>query len=113
MVSPRLFCHSLDKKGSINCLSCCICNRGPDFLKGYFYYTKLYNILTSAAELKYTQEIKRILSKELTTPSDDFIRFVLKDIYSGMKTQNVIDKFRDTTRRAFNQFINDTLNERL
>lgn len=70
------------------------------------------NILTSAAELKYTQEMKKILSRELANPSDDFIRFMLKDIYSGMKTQNVIDRFRDTTKKAFNQFINDTLNER-
>ncbi len=70
------------------------------------------NILTSAAELKYTQEIKKILTRELANPSDDFIRFMLKDIYSGVKTQNVIDKFRDTIKKAFNQFINDTLNER-
>lgn len=70
------------------------------------------NILTSAAELKYTQEMKKVLSKELVNPSDDFIRFMLKDVYSGIKTQNVIDRFRNTTKRAFNQFINDTLNER-
>lgn len=70
------------------------------------------NILTSAAELKYTQEIKKTLIRELANPSDDFIRFVLKDVYSGMKTQNVIDRFRDTTKKAFNRFINDALNER-
>lgn len=70
------------------------------------------NILTSAAELKYTQEIKKVLNKELLNPSDDFIRFLLKDIYSGIKTQNVIDRFRDTAKKAFNQFINDTINER-
>ena len=70
------------------------------------------NILTSAAELKYTQEIKRLLTKELSAPSDEFIRFVLKDIYMGIKTQGVVDRFRDTTKKAFNQFINDTINER-
>lgn len=70
------------------------------------------NILTSAAELKYTQEIKKILNKELSNPSDEFVRFVLKDIYTGMKTQNVVDRFKDTTKKAFNQFINDTINER-
>lgn len=70
------------------------------------------NILTSAAELKYTQEIKKVLSKELYSPSDEFVRFVLKDIYAGIKTQNVVEKFRDITKKAFYQFINDTINER-
>lgn len=70
------------------------------------------NILTSATELKYTYEMKKVLTKELSNPSDDFIRFMLKDIYSGMKTQNVIDKFKSTTKKAFAQFINDTLNDR-
>ncbi len=71
------------------------------------------NILTSAAELKYTHEIKKVLNNELANPSDDFIRLMLKDVYNGVKTQNVIDRFRNTTKKAFNQFINDTLNDRL
>jgi len=70
------------------------------------------NILNSAAELKYTNEMKKILYEEMSNPSDEFIRFMLKDIYPGIKTQNVIDKFRDITQKAFKQFVNDTLNER-
>jgi predicted type IV restriction endonuclease len=70
------------------------------------------NILNSATELKYTGEIKKLLASEMSNPSDDFIRFMLKDIYTGMKTQAVIDKFRDTTRKAFYQFVTDILNDR-
>ncbi len=70
------------------------------------------NILTSAAELKYTQEIKKTLGAEFQNPSDDFIRFLLKDIYVGVKTQNVIDRFRSTTQKAIDQFVNDTLSDR-
>lgn len=70
------------------------------------------NILNSAAELKYTNEMKKLLHEEISKPSDDFVRFMLKDIYPGMKTQNVIDKFRDTTKKALSQFINDILNDR-
>jgi hypothetical protein len=69
-------------------------------------------ILTSATELKYTSEMKKILQEEMNSPSDDFVRFLLKDIYPGLKTQTVIDKFRDTTRKAFFQFVTDILNER-
>lgn len=70
------------------------------------------NILNSAAELKYTNEMKKILYEEMSNPSDEFIRFMLKDIYPGIKTQNVIDRFRDITQKAFKQFVNDTLNDR-
>lgn len=70
------------------------------------------NILNSAAELKYTNEMKKLLHEELADPSDDFIRFMLQGIYPGVKTQNVIDKFRDTTKKAMTQFVNDILNDR-
>lgn len=70
------------------------------------------NILNSAAELKYTNEMKKLLQEEMSNPSDEFIRFMLKDIYPGIKTQNVIDKFRDTTKKALSQFVNDILNDR-
>lgn len=69
-------------------------------------------ILTSATELKYTSEMKKVLQEEMNNPTDDFVRFLLKDIYPGIKTQTVIDKFRDTTKRAFYQFVTDILNDR-
>ncbi|MFY9119294.1 MAG: type I restriction endonuclease [Syntrophomonadaceae bacterium] len=71
------------------------------------------NILNSAAELKYTNEIKKLLYNEMIAPSDEFVRFLLKDIYPGMKTQNVIDKFRDTVKKAFNEFVSDILKDRV
>lgn len=70
------------------------------------------NILTSATELKYTNEMKKVLIEEMANPSDDFVRFLLKDIYTGVKTQAVIDKFKGTTKKAFYQFVTDILNDR-
>ncbi|MGI5880667.1 MAG: type I restriction endonuclease [Syntrophomonadaceae bacterium] len=69
-------------------------------------------ILTSATELKYTSEMKKILSEEMANPSDEFVRFLLKDIYPGLKTQTVIDRFKDTASKAFHQFVTDILNDR-
>jgi hypothetical protein len=40
------------------------------------------NILNSAAELKYTSEMKKLLYEEMSNPSDDFVRFMLKDVVS-------------------------------
>ena len=73
----------------------------------------LDEIISSAGELKYTGEIKKILLRELTDPSDDMVKLIAGQVYSGVKTQKVIQQFTDIYRRAFQQFINDRINERL
>jgi len=70
-------------------------------------------IFTTASELKYSSQIKQFLSKQLADPSEDFIRCVLNDFYDGMKTQTVIEKFRDIIKKSFTQFVNDQINDRL
>ncbi len=69
--------------------------------------------ISSASELKYTREIRRIFAEQLTTPSDDFVRLFASHIHSGKVTQRVIDQFRDMVRRAMHMHINDKVNERL
>ena len=71
------------------------------------------DILSTANELKYTREIKRILAEQMVDPSDDFVRFFAAQVYSGIRTQSVIQKFADMTKRAFQQLISDRINERL
>lgn len=70
-------------------------------------------IAEAASELKYTKEIKGILGDELNTPSDEFVRFFAKQVYSGMVTKSVHQKFKDITHRAFIHFINEKINDRL
>jgi len=73
----------------------------------------LDGILTTASELKYTREIKRILSEQIQEPSEDFVRFFASQVYQGRMTQSVKEQFTEMTRRAFHQFINDRIQERL
>ncbi|MBN2266769.1 MAG: type I restriction enzyme HsdR N-terminal domain-containing protein [Candidatus Babeliaceae bacterium] len=73
----------------------------------------LEETLTAAAELKYTREMKRILSDQFTNPSEEFVRFFAAQVYSGKLTQAVKQQFTDLTKRALNQFIADRINERL
>ena len=54
----------------------------------------LENILATASDLKYRNLIKSKLQKELSTPSDDFIKLMISDIWSGQIRKNVLDKFR-------------------
>ena len=64
-------------------------------------------IISTASYLKYTRELKRILTEELSSPSDEFVKFFASQVYSGRLTQSVLTQFTDTVKDAFNQFINE------
>lgn len=73
----------------------------------------LEEILTSASELKYTNAIRKIIAQDFEAPSDDFVRYFTSQVYSGIKTQNVIEQFTLITKKAIRRFLNDQINERL
>jgi predicted type IV restriction endonuclease len=73
----------------------------------------LTSIVTTASELKYTREIKRIFAEQLLEPSDDFVKFFAAQIYGGKMTQKVREQFGLFTRQALKQYISDQVNERL
>ena len=66
-------------------------------------------IRTTASELKYTREIKKMLAEEWNTPSDDFVRFFASRVYSGHMRQAVIQQFTPIAKSAFQQFISDRI----
>jgi hypothetical protein len=73
----------------------------------------LDTILTTASELKYNNQIKQLLAKQLETPSDEFVTYILNNVYDGRKTQKIIEDFRVTVKKSFLQFINEQINDRL
>lgn len=73
----------------------------------------LDQILATASELKYTREIKRILSEQMANPTDDFVRLIAGEVYSGTKTVAVIKQFTEVTRRAFQQWLSERVSDRL
>ena len=89
----------------------------PDKIKELKKFTKacfnLEEILYSASELKYRSEIKKILAKELESPSEDFVKFFAKQVYHGKLTPNVKEKFEGITKIALNQFIKDKVNYKI
>lgn len=70
-------------------------------------------ILNSASELKYISLLKNAIAEQFHDPSEQFIRALIKNIYTGVKTQAVIDKFRELTLAAINDYISDLLNDKL
>lgn len=72
------------------------------------------NIINAASNLKYASSIEKVLSEEFSDPSDDFIKMILnKGVYDGLKTQNVIDKYRPILKKSVNFYINNLVNERI
>ena len=70
-------------------------------------------ILNSASELKYTSLLKNAIAEQFNEPSEQFVRALIKNIYTGVKTQAVIDKFKALTRVAIDDYISDLLNNKL
>ena len=70
-------------------------------------------VVEVARELKYTTEIKRVLAEDLASPSEDFVRFVIKRVYQGRATPAVRDQFASLAKQAFAQFITERINTRL
>ena len=71
------------------------------------------SILSTASDLKYTKGIKRILGEQWMNPSEDFVRLLATRVYSGRMTHTVKDQFTQIAKRAFHEFVNDRINERL
>lgn len=73
----------------------------------------LEGILTTASELKYTREIKRLLGEELREPSQEFVRYFASRVYPGRLTQAMKDQFTRVVRKSFQQFVSDRISDRL
>jgi predicted type IV restriction endonuclease len=80
------------------------------FHKSYF---DINNILSSASELKYTNEIKAILSTELKAPSEEFIRYFAQKVYPKKVTSNVLFQFSDLVKKSVHQVVSDMITDRL
>lgn len=70
-------------------------------------------IFSTAEELKYSTLIKQLLTSELDNPSESFVRYVLNNIYDGVKTQKALEKFSPIIKKSFNTFVNEVVNQKI
>jgi predicted type IV restriction endonuclease len=80
------------------------------FSKSVFNSSELKS---TASNLMYTKEIKRIMSEQLLDPSPEFVRFFISQVYSGKIMSGVIDKFTEITKHSLNQLISDRITDTL
>lgn len=71
------------------------------------------NIFSTASELKYSKAVKTVFSEQLKEPNDEFVKYFLSEVYDGVKTQNVIDKYKGIIKKALNEHISELMNDKI
>lgn len=80
------------------------------FHKDYFNES---NILSTAQELKYSTEIKKMIKDELSNPSFEFVRYFAKKTYHQSFGQKAYEQFTSIVKDSFDSIINDIIKDRL
>lgn len=80
------------------------------FHKAYYDFD---NIVNTASELKYTNELKNLFNAEFTNPSTDFIKHFARKVYPGVITSKVLEQFGQLTKKSLQQYISDLITDRL
>lgn len=88
-------------------------NQFTEIIKFHKENFDIDNIVSSASELKYLNNLKAFLTENITTPSDSFLRYLTSEIYEGRVTQNILTTFSPIIVKGFSQFITERVNEKL
>ena len=80
------------------------------FHKSYF---DVENIVNTASELKFMNELKTFINVEFQNPTEGFVRHFAKQAYPGILTAKLMEQFTALTRKSIQQYINDLITERL
>lgn len=73
----------------------------------------LENILDSAESLKYIKAIRNEFEKELQSPSDELVKLLVNRFFDKPLTQSRLSVFREYTKKALSNSINENINSRL
>ncbi|WP_223557122.1 type I restriction endonuclease [Lysinibacillus sphaericus] len=73
----------------------------------------LENISSTASDLKYLNALKSYLSVQFETPDEEFVKFLVQQIYDGLKTKNALEKFTPIITKGLKQIVNEKVNDKL
>ena len=71
------------------------------------------SIMDSAGELKYLNEVKKLISAQFESPDEEFVKLFASKVHSGPVTAKVRDQFTEITKKALRIFLRDSINSRL
>jgi hypothetical protein len=80
------------------------------FHKSYF---DIDNIVNTAAELKYTMELKSLIQQEFNNPTPELVKHFSRQVYPSVITAKVLEQFTNLTKKSFQQVISDLITDRL
>ena len=63
----------------------------------------------AAATLKYTRGMKQAIARQFSAPDDEFVRWLVKQVYSKPLTQQVKERFTVLAKQALREFVNDRI----
>jgi hypothetical protein len=67
----------------------------------------------TASDLRYSKAIKGYISAQLSEPAEDFVKFITSQVYDGVKTQAVVERFTTLVHDSLADFITERMNEKL
>ena len=88
-------------------------NQVEELKKFHKDYYDFNNIVNTASELKYTNELKLLIHSEISNPTPEFVKHFAKQVYPGMVTAKVLEQFTQFVKKSYGQYINDLINDRL
>lgn len=71
------------------------------------------NISSNASDLKYLNALKSYLTKQFETPDEEFVKFLVQQIYDGVKTKTALEKFTPIISKGLKQIVNEKVNDKL
>lgn len=80
------------------------------FHKSYF---DVDSILSTASELKYTNQLKVLIQHELASPSEFFVRHFAKQVFTGQMNAQRLEYFTGLVKKSFQQSFSDQIKDRL
>lgn len=80
------------------------------FHKSYFNES---NILSTASELKTSTALKEVLQRELTSPSQEFVRYFVREINDGKSSAKQVEQCTPLLKKSIQGYINDVITARL
>lgn len=80
------------------------------FSKPYF---DVEGILSTASDLKYTNQLKVLIQSELANPTEPFVRYFAKQVFPGLINAQRLEYFTGLVKKSFQQTFSDQIKDRL
>jgi len=71
------------------------------------------SIVNTASELKFMNELKYLLNKELTEPTPEFVKYFAKQVYPSVVTAKILEQFTELLKKSIQYYISDLITDRL